>query len=138
MWAGSVGDLPTQMLRYLVVGGIAFAVDLGTMVGLTELAGMHYRVAAAIAFTAGLLVNYLVAVSWVFNKRKLENRPIEFGVYALVGLVGLGLNDAILYGLSDLLHLHYTLSKLVSAAIVLQWNFFARRSLLFSRKRPED
>lgn len=133
-----MGDLPTQMLRYLFVGGIAFVVDFGALVALTELAGLHYRLAAATAFLAGLAVNYLVAVVWVFDRRNLGNKPLEFGIYALVGVVGLGLNDAILYGLSEFARLHYTLSKLVSAAIVLQWNFFARRSLLFSRRHKEE
>jgi putative flippase GtrA len=121
------------MARYVLVGGVAFVVDFGVLVALTELAGLHYRVSAAIAFLAGLVVNYVIAILWVFDRSRLADRRLEFVIYGIIGIIGVGLNDLVLYLVATVAGVHYTLAKLVSAAIVLQFNFFSRRLILFSR-----
>jgi len=120
-----------QLFRYTFVGGVAFLADFGLLAGLTELAGMNYLISAAIAFIVGLTVNYLLSVRWVFASRTLESRTAEFTVFALIGIVGLGLNELFLWLLTDFVGWHYLVSKLVTTAIVFFWNFLARRLVLF-------
>lgn len=121
-----------QFVRYLVVGGLAFVVDVGLLFLITELLGVHYLVSATVAFSAGLTTNYILSIFWVFSTRRIANANIEFAIFALVGVIGLGLNDLILWVVTDLGGLHYLLSKLFAAAAVLFWNFLARKLLLFS------
>lgn len=128
---GPAHTLSVQFLRYGVVGGVAFGVDYGSLFLLTEFASVHYLVSAPAAFTLGLLTNYLLSVSWVFDRRTLSNRSLEFFIFALIGAVGLGLNELVIWFLTEKASLHYLLSKLVSSAVVLLWNFFARRFTLF-------
>ena len=45
-------SLGVQFFRYLFVGGAAFVVDYGSLFALTEFAGIHYLVSAAVAFLA--------------------------------------------------------------------------------------
>ena len=84
-----------QFLRYLFVGGLAFVVDFGCLVALTELAGFHYLNSAVVAFIAGLAANYVLSISWVFKQRSYRNRAVEFAIFALCGVVGLGLNQVL-------------------------------------------
>ena len=82
-WLDKLFKAPTestfiQLFRYGFVGGLAFLVDYGTMVLLTEFAGMHYLLAATISFILGLITNYLLSITWVFNQHKLNNRWVEF------------------------------------------------------------
>ena len=56
----------------------------------------------------------------------------EFLVFAVIGVIGLALNEAIMYVGTDLMSLHYMVSKLISTGIVFFWNFFARKVLVFS------
>ena len=86
-----------QMFRYLFVGGAAFLVDFVALYILTDFFGIYYLISAAIAFILGLITNYFMSISWVFNKRKLKNRHFEFGVFAAIGLVGLGLNEVFIW-----------------------------------------
>ena len=127
----SSDHLLTQFFRYAIVGGISFVVDFGLLYLLTGYAGLHYLLSATIAFLAGLTVNYLISIRWVFRRHTLDNRTAEFALYAVIGVVGLLLNDLLLYLFTDRLELHYLLSKLVAAAIVLIWNFAGRKFLLF-------
>lgn len=131
----STDNILVQLFRYAFVGGAAFVIDFGTLWLLTEYVGMHYQLSACIAFILGLTANYLLSVKWVFNTPDDANRPMivkstVFAIYALIGLVGLGLNSVILWLFTDILMLHYLLSKLVSTAIVFFWNFLARRVLM--------
>jgi putative flippase GtrA len=120
-----------QFLRYLVVGGIAYAVDFGVLFILTEAAGFHYLLSAALSFLLGLVVNYCLSVVWVFPRRAMADKRMEFLVFAAVGLVGLGLNEGIIWFFTARLKIYYLLSKIAASVVVLLWNFFARKRILF-------
>ena len=122
-----------QLFRYGFVGGLAFLVDYGTLFGLTHYAGMPYLWSAAIAFILGLVTNYLISISWVFQHSGKMNVWQEFTFFAIIGIIGLGLNELIMYVGTDMIHLHYMISKLISTAIVFFWNFFARKYLVFNK-----
>ena len=120
-----------QLFRYCFVGGFAFIVDAGGLFVLTEYAGIYYLLSATISFILGLVVNYLLSTAWIFKKSKLSNRWTEFLIYSVIGVVGLGLNTLFLWLFTDCLHIYYMLSKIITAALVMLWNFFARKIILF-------
>lgn len=138
LFAGKASGLAMQLFRYFFVGGAAFVVDYASLWLLTEVFGLHYLYSAAIAFILGLICNYVLSTAWVFDNNRLKNRWAEFAVFALIGVIGLGLNELIMYAGTGLLHLHYMLSKLVSTAIVFFWNFFARKFILFNKRKTTD
>lgn len=120
-----------QLFRYCFVGGFAFIVDAGGLFVLTEYAGIYYLLSATISFILGLVVNYLLSTAWIFKKSKLSNLWTEFLIYSVIGVVGLGLNTLFLWLFTDCLHIYYMLSKIITAALVMLWNFFARKIILF-------
>jgi putative flippase GtrA len=126
-----------QLLRYAVVGGVAFVIDIGSLFALTEYAGVYYLQSAALAFLLGLTTNYLLSIRWVFANRTLQNKFIEYGVFALLGVAGLGLNHGLMYFLTERAGFHYLFSKVVATGAVFLWNFGSRKLTLFSR-RPRD
>lgn len=138
LFAGKASGTLLQLFRYTWVGGLAFLVDYGSLWALTELAGLNYLWSAAIAFVLGLVVNYVLSTLWVFDSSRMENHWAEFAVFAIIGVVGLGLNELIMYVGSEVLHLHYMLSKLISTGIVFFWNFFARKFILFSKSERKE
>jgi putative flippase GtrA len=121
-----------QFIRYVGVGGLSFVVDFTCLYLLTEAIGWHYLASATLAFCAGLVTNYLLCLLWVFDFRRMQNRLHEFTVFGIIGLGGLLLNNLLLYTLTGLLGLHYLLSKISAAAVILLFNFGLRRWMLFS------
>jgi putative flippase GtrA len=117
------------------VGGFAFIVDYGTLYILKEYVGINYLLSAAIAFILGLAVNYLLSTLWVFPDSRLNNKMAEFIVFASIGLVGLLINEVIMYICCEVLTIHYMISKLCSTGIVFFWNFFARKIILFTKTK---
>ena len=130
-FVGKTDKTLLQLFRYTFVGGFAFIVDFGLLFILTEYAGCHYLISAAIAFIAGLLVNYALSKLWVFNKSNYSNKLTEFLLFALVGIIGLGLTELLMWCFTTLLGIYYILSKMMTTAIVYLWNFFGRKYLIF-------
>ncbi len=124
-------SLLVQLLRYGVVGGVAFAVDFGTLALLTKAFGLHYLVAAAFSFVLGLATNYLLSVKWVFDKRSIENPALEFAIFGLIGGAGLLANEVIMWGATEKAHVPYLFSKIIATVFVFVWNFGVRKVLLF-------
>ena len=120
-----------QFVRYIFVGGIAFIVDIGSLYVFTDIFDIYYLFSAAIAFILGLTVNYILSITWVFSKRKIRSKQFEFGIFVIVGVVGLGINEFIIWFFTEYLHFYYLVSKIFSASVVLMWNFSARKFLLF-------
>lgn len=121
-----------ELRRYVLAGGLAFAVDFGTMFLLTEQAGWHYLLSATCGFLLGLLTNYVFAIRYVFSHRSRSSRRLEFSIFAAVGIAGLLINNLCLFVLTESLGTHYLVSKIIAAGIVLMFNFSLRRALLFT------
>ena len=122
-----------QLFRYTIVGGLAFVVDFGSLFAFTEYLGIHYLVSAALAFILGLFTNYLLSLMWVFSQRSMSSPLAEFLIFAAIGLIGLGMNEVLIWTLTEIVGFHYLASKLCSTGIVYLWNFFARKFTLFSQ-----
>ena len=119
--------------RYLAAAAVALTLDFGCYVALIRLAGVHYLLAAPAGFALGLIVIYALSVRWVFPVRRLEDKRLEFFVFAGIGLIGLAFNEAVIYAGVEWLALGYELAKLLSAAVVFGFNFGCRKLLLFTR-----
>ncbi|MBN1380395.1 MAG: GtrA family protein [Deltaproteobacteria bacterium] len=120
-----------QLLRYTLVGGLAFIVDFLSLFVLTDFAGVHYLFSAAIAFVLGVLTNYLLSILWVFQTRTVKNLWMEVVIFTLIGIIGLGFNELLIWGFTEKAHFHYLASKAVATVFVFSWNFIARKLALF-------
>lgn len=120
-----------QMARYSASGFVAFSIDIGSLFLLSEYLGIHYLLAAIISFCLGILTIYYLSVTWVFNKRSFLKRHHEFGVFAVIGLIGLGLNELFIWIFTEFADHHYLVSKMIATILVYFWNFFNRKYILF-------
>jgi putative flippase GtrA len=123
-----------EFIRYFAASLVALVVDVCILWLLTSVVGVEYLISAGISFFFGLMIVYLASIWWIFDQHRMGSRVAEFLVFALVGLVGLMINEGILYVLTGMLGLYYLLSKVVSVFVVFTWNFFARKYLLFAKQ----
>jgi putative flippase GtrA len=124
--------LVRQFLRYGAAGALAFGIDLATLYLLLEYAGLHYLLAAAIAYALGIVCNYQLAIRWVFDFRRLPHWQHEFVLYVMVGVVGLGLNLLVIGLLVDQAGVPVLAAKMAASAAIMLFNFGARKLLLFT------
>jgi len=117
-----------QMFRYAFVAGFGLVVDFGTVVFTKQVLGFHYLIAACAGFLLGLIVTYYLSNLMVFGAPKGDKRKL-FIIFALIGLVGLGILNLLMWALTGGLGLNYIISKALATIVVFAWNFFARKQL---------
>lgn len=120
-----------QLFKYTFAGGIAFIMDIGSLYVLTEYVHIHYLISTAIAFIIGLTINYLISIKWVFDQRNISNKKVEFLIFGLIGVLGLGINEFVIWLFTEQFDFFYINSKLVATVIVYFFNFFVRKFTLF-------
>lgn len=123
-----------ELIKSTVTSALAFAADFGLLVLLTEIAGLHYLASAALSFCVGTSASYALSILWVFRTRRFSSRFLEYALFVGVGVVGLGLNEALLWLLTEPLGLFYMVSKVAAAAVIFFWNFAARKLILFPHR----
>ena len=123
--------LGAEFGRYFLVSVVALGIDYVLLIGLTELFGVHYLVSNLVASAVGVTLAYAGSLLWVFKRRRLHNRGAEYAIFVIVGVGGLGVNEAVLWLLTDFAGLHYALSKLGASGLSFVFNYLVRKVLLF-------
>lgn len=127
-------NLFSQLIKFGLVGGIAFLIDYGIMVFLTEVFKIPSLISAAISFTVSVIFNYIASVKWVFDVDKEKNsKTKELAVFILLSIVGLGINELIMWIMDKKFGIYYMISKIVATIVVMCYNFITRK--LFLEKR---
>ena len=119
-----------QLFKFGIVGGIAFVIDYGLLYLLTEKIGIYYLVSSLISFSVSVIFNYIASVLWVFDVDKEKSKVWNFIYFIGLSIVGLGINELIMWGGVDKLHIYYMLVKLFATAVVMVFNFITRKMFL--------
>ena len=114
--------LIVKFLKFCVVGFSGMVVDFGTTWLCKEKFGWNKYVSNSIGFTLAATNNYLWNRLWTFQSTSPEI-PVEYGKFLIIAIIGLGINNLVIYLLHDKLKLNFYLSKLFAIAIVTIWNF---------------
>lgn len=130
-----------EFFRYAIVGGIAFLADSGTLFLFKEFifkgdSKPELFASTAAGFIAGLIVNYILSVVFVFKKSENSSSGKSakaFIVFTAIGVIGLGLTELGMYTGVYLLKWHYLITKVITAALVLVWNYCGRKIFVFNK-----
>ena len=116
-----------QMIKFGFVGFLCFFIDWGIMVFLTEVFGINPLISSTISFTVSVSVNYILSVTFVFETDKNANKGSQFVIFVLLSIVGLGVNELCMWLGTDLLGIHYMITKVGATAVVMVYNFITRK-----------
>ena len=120
--------LINQILKFGVVGGIAFVIDYGILFLLAKVVGLNELISAAISFIISLTFNYFLSTKWVFEAKK--QTPKEVIIFVLLSVVGLGINELLIYLGTKKLGIDVMIVKLFATAIVMVYNFITRKLII--------
>lgn len=122
--------LITQYCRFAVVGITSLMMDYGTMILLTESTTLGYFKACAFSYTLSVFVNYFLSMRFVFHGREDLSKVKEASIFFILSLIGLFLNQVIMWIAVDAFGIYYTAAKLLSTLIVTNYNFVSRKKCL--------
>jgi putative flippase GtrA len=121
----------SEIAKYLVSGSLAFICDISALYFCAEFLGFHYLIANFFGYFTGLIVAYLLNVSWVFPYRKYEKTWFEFLIFNIIVLTGLAISEGIMAFMVDIVGSHYLNAKIFASALVMIFNYTAKKFFLF-------
>ena len=123
-------ELFIKFIKFGVVGLSGVGVDFGiTWIGKEKLKINQYM-ANSCGFMAAVVSNYILNRLWTFHSTD-PSIALQFGKFLLVALLGLGLNNAIIYVLNEQRGVKFYPAKLAATGIVMIWNFGANYFFTF-------
>jgi len=124
--------LKMKIVRYFFVAVAATLTDIAILWGLTDLAAIHYLIAATAGYLIGTWVNYQLGVMFVFESESKHSKRMEILFVYAVTLTSAGINAAVLWYLCDINDLHLAVAKFISLGICFFYNFTMRKVFIFS------
>lgn len=125
-----VKKLIAQFMKFGIVGVIAFLIDYGLMVALTEFFGVPYLISNTISFTVSVVFNYVASMRYVFERRDDMSRCREFIIFVVLSIIGLILNDLFMWLFVSVWFIDYRIAKIIVTVLVAIWNFVTRKIFL--------
>lgn len=119
-----------QIFKFGVVGVIATVIDFIFLYFFKEFCNLSVVFANTLSFCISVLYNYWASLTFVFDVNKEKDKRKNFVIFILCSVVGLLLNDLIVWIITDLLDIYYLLSKVVATGIVMVFNFITRKKFL--------
>lgn len=129
-----------QILKFGVVGVIAFVVDFGIFSILSNVLDIHYLIANFFGFTVSVVVNYLLSMKYVFTRQEGADKKTEFVLFVILSVLGLVLNEFIIYLCVDMVYEAWTAvqnrmnldmaklaGKIIATGVVMVYNFITRK-----------
>ncbi len=123
-------NLCIQIFKFGIVGGIAFIIDFVFLYIFKELCHFPILIANTLSFCISVIYNYWASVKWVFDVNEQKDKRKQFITFIIFSVIGLFLNDGIVWLATDILKIHYMISKIIATAIVMVFNFITRKLFL--------
>ena len=126
-----------QLVKFGIVGVLATLIEWGIFYILTNIIHIHYGVSTAIAFLISTVFNYYLSVKYVFDVDKEKSKKRNFIIFVIFSIIGLGLNELILYICIEKIHLYNMIGKIIATGIVMIFNFITRKIFLEKNNKGE-
>ena len=119
-----------QIFKFGIVGVIATVIDFAFLYLFREFLHFPVLLANTLSFCISVIYNYTASVKWVFDVNKEKDARKQFVIFIIFSVIGLLLNDLIMWVSTDLLSIYYLLAKIIATLIVMVFNFVTRRLFL--------
>lgn len=123
-------NLFLQLIKFGIVGGISTLLDYGLMLLFAEVFDIFYLLSSTLSYTISLVFNYVASMRYVFRGREDMNKLKEFLIFTVLCLMGLGINQLVLWLIVEYAGIDYRISKIGATGVVMIWNFVTRKLFL--------
>ncbi len=120
-----------QLFKFIAVGFSGLIIDFGITFLCKEKILLNKYISNSIGFAIAASSNYFFNRIWTFNSGN-PNITIEFSSFLLVSIIGLLINNSILWLIHNKMGINFYLAKFGAILITTLWNFFANYFFTFS------
>lgn len=123
-------ELLIKFLKFGLVGASGVGVDFGITWLCREKLRLNQYVANSTGFLCAVISNYILNRLWTFNSAD-PSIGIQFTKFLIASLIGLALNNGIIYVLNERGRVPFYYAKLIATGVVMVWNFWANYTFTF-------
>jgi len=123
-------ELGLKFLKFCTVGFSGLAIDFGITYLAKEKLKFNKYVANSLGFSLASTSNYFLNKVWTFHDTN-PDAITQFSKYIFIALIGLLLNNLIIYLLVNKKEVTFYWAKLIAIGIVVFWNFIANYNFTF-------
>jgi putative flippase GtrA len=121
-----------QTIRYLAVGSVVYAIDVGLFSAIViSLDRRYYLAANVVAKIAAAAVGFLLHRHFTFARRQRQRWHGQLMLYGLLFVLNLGLSSVLLFLSVALLRLEPVASKIAADLVVFFASFVINRQIVF-------
>jgi len=120
-----------QIVRYVFSGGIAAAVNIGTLYILVKFFELYYLFASGVAFALALLVSFTLHKVVTFQDSHVKRIPRQMILYLFLLGFNVCLNLFLMWVIVDSLKVMYLIAQIIVSGAIAVWSFFAYRHIVF-------
>lgn len=124
-------ELIAKIIKFFIVGFSGMIVDFGATYICKEKFKLQKYLSNSIGFTLAVISNYYLNRIWTFQSHDPEV-AMQFFKFFVISIVGLGINNGVIYILHDKLKQNFYLSKIFAVFVVASWNFVMNYLFTFS------
>ena len=121
----------SKVLRYLVAGGSAAAVNLTVYFLCTEYAHIWYVLASVYAFLTAFLVSFLLQKYWTFKEHTHALVKKQLVMYLVTAGINILVGAALLYMFVEYANVHHLFAQVLSQGIIAFFTYFIYKHLIF-------
>lgn len=136
-----------QISKFIVVGflntGIDFAVLNALMFSVKIYSGKWLILFNSISFAAAVINSYFLNKYWTFKAQNAgeESKTKQFSQFLIISIVGISINDAIVYGIATFTSPLFGFSpqiwtnaaKIIATLASMVWNFIGYKFIVFKK-----
>lgn len=130
-----ITDLIKKYQRFIIysfIGVIGASTDIGVFYLLHEELSVTYALANLYSVSLGVMVTFVL--NTFFNFKVTDNIIKRFGIYSIVGVIGMMMQLFILFLFADMLGFNDTIVKIAFTPIVAVTQYTLNASLSFSER----
>lgn len=134
----SASKTKIQLFQYLLVGGIATAVDVGMFSFFAQALSIDYRIAIVLGFSCGVVVNFSLC-NWVVFAGRRKSLWVVFVRHYLASLSVLAINEIAMISLVEVFDFkNLILAKIMSSGVAFILNFAIKKNYVYNDKRYKE
>lgn len=124
--------LASELVRFLIVGGLSFAIDFGLLVLLHEVLLVELWIATPIAFLTSLVFNFLL--QRIFTFKAQNGRSVSFLKYCILVVFNTFAVDFIV-NFAEWIGVGYQIGKIFATIVITGWNYVLYKQWIFRAVR---
>ena len=122
--------LLVQIFNFGIVGVVATIIDFLFLYLFRDICHFHLVIANTLSFSISVIFNYFASMAFVFDVDKNKSKKRSFILFVIFSVIGLVLNDGIVYVVTEVVGIYYMLSKVIATIFVMVFNFITRKKFL--------